>query len=92
MLKKNHPLKMLNFAILLYYSPFCYCTSNFAIAKVVFLNLFASFFVYKLLLLNFGAALLYALKGNSEKVIALPTIAIVVALRGDSKKISVTFC
>jgi hypothetical protein len=52
------------------------------LVKLSFLILFASFFV-SVLCLFFG--------GSLSKVIALPTIAIVVALKVDSKKFSVTF-
>ena len=80
------PIKMDTFTILRqqylsfrYCSPFSFRSSNFAIAKVVALNLFASFFVSDLMI---GSWLLFCIA--SYIVIALPnyciTTATVVAL------------
>ena len=79
-----HPLTMVIFPILrqrqqywifLYCSPFTYRSPNFAIAKVVALNLFASIFVcvcrlvhgFFSVLLPIQLSLFFALKGVSEK-------------------------
>ena len=75
-----YPLKKIIFPIMqqqywtfLYCTPFSYCSSNFAITKVVALNLFAS-------ILQIGSWLLFCIA--SHIVIDLPTIttAKVVAL------------
>ena len=62
-----YPLKKEIFFNLLYCSPFSYRSSNFVIAKVVALNLFASIFV---LFLQIGSWLLFCIA--SHIVITLP--------------------
>ena len=83
-----YPLKMVNFPILrqqywtvLYCSPFSYRSSNFAIAKVVALNLFPSIFVC---VSQIGSWLLFCIASNI--VISLPTIVTAITLEREPSK------
>ena len=67
-------------------SPFSYWSSNFAIAKVVTLNLFALIFVLVLLI---GSWLLFYIALHI--VIALPNLSLFYVLKGDSKKYQKSF-